>query len=63
MSSGMKLCLHFVCVHVVGKLAIPVGVSCFENICSKCHIPSLINRYGGFYNYGCKSMVIPKSQA
>jgi hypothetical protein len=50
-------------MQVVGKLAILVGVSYFENIYSKCHLPSLINKNGGFYCYGCKSMVTLETQA
>lgn len=34
-----------------------MGASYFKNICSKCHLPSLSSRDGGFYYYGCKSMV------
>jgi len=40
-----------------------VGASCFENICSKCHLPSLISRDGGFYWYGYKCMVTIETQA
>jgi hypothetical protein len=51
---GLNVYLHFVYVQVDGKLAIPMGVFCFENICSKCHLPSLTSK---FYYYGYNCMV------
>jgi hypothetical protein len=40
-----------------------MGASCIENICSKCHLPSLTSRDGGFYCYGYKCMVTIETQA
>jgi hypothetical protein len=34
------LYLYFICVQVDGKSIIIVGVFCFENICSICHLLS-----------------------
>jgi hypothetical protein len=48
---GLNVYLQFYYVLVDGKLVIHVGVFCFENICSKCHLPSLTNKNGGFYYY------------
>ncbi len=43
--------------------SIPVGASCFENICSKCHLPSLTNWDVGFYCYTCKAIILTQTQA
>ncbi len=50
-------------LHVVGKLNIHVGASCFENICSRCHLPSLTNWDVGYYCYTCKAIVLMQTQA
>lgn len=54
--------LKFVSLQVVGKLNIPMGASCFKNICSKCHLPSLTNRNTGFYYYTCKATIPTQTQ-
>ncbi len=50
-------------LQVVGKLNIPMGASWFENICSRCHLPSVTNRVVGFYCYTCKAIVLTQTQA
>jgi hypothetical protein len=55
--------LYFICVQVIGKLVIPIGASCFKNICLKCHLLFLTSKDGKFYYYKCKSMITLESQA
>jgi hypothetical protein len=43
--------------NVVGTLIIPIGATCFKNVCEKCHLPSLTNRNVGYCCQVCKCMV------
>ncbi len=38
-------------------------MSCFTNICTQCHMPSLTNRDDDFCCYGCKCTIHLKTQA
>jgi hypothetical protein len=40
-------------LQVVEKLIVLVGMTCFENVCAKYHVPTLTNGDNDFYYYIC----------
>ncbi len=42
---------------MVGSLHIHIGTSCFESVCSKCHLPTLMNKDFLVYCNACKCVV------
>jgi hypothetical protein len=50
------LTIHADVLHVIGRLKMPIGASCFQNVCNKCcHLPFLTNKIFVYccYVYKC----------
>lgn len=46
----------------MGKLHVPIETSCFENVCSKCHLTTLTTKDSSYYYYMCKCNVLVENE-
>jgi hypothetical protein len=54
---------HIICYKLWGSCIYPIETSCFENVCSKCHLTTLTTKDSSYYCYMCKCNVLVKNKA